>query len=80
MQRIAHLIHDANGVKFCNKQGAQSRSVSTFGPYDKCELFEIDDLALFYILNMASANARRRQRRAPRRAPTSAATSPTARS
>ena len=40
---------------------------------DKCELFEIDDLALFYILNMASTNASTRhnaERR--RRAPTSA--------
>jgi hypothetical protein len=55
MQRIAHMIHDANGVQFCNKQGAQfSVALVPFGPYDKCKLFRIDDLALFYILNMSS--------------------------
>ncbi len=59
MQRIAHLIHDANGVQFCNKEGA----TPGIGPITletdaKCKLFQIDDLALFYVLNMASANAR----------------------
>ena len=48
MQRIAHLIHDANGVQFCNKQGATALGFT----FNKCEMFEIDDLALFYILNM----------------------------
>jgi hypothetical protein len=48
MQRIAHLIHDANGVKFCNKQDAKALGFT----FDKCKMFEIDDLALFYILNM----------------------------
>ena len=57
MQRIAHLIHDANNAQFCNKQGASFSLILNFGPYDKCKLFEIDDLALFYILNMASASA-----------------------
>ena len=58
LQRIAHLIHDANGTQFCNKDGASFSIIFTFGPYAKCDLFEIDDLALFYILNMASASAR----------------------
>ncbi|MGZ3440577.1 MAG: hypothetical protein ACXVDD_13735, partial [Polyangia bacterium] len=49
MQRIAHLIHDANGVKFCNKPGATALG-ATFP--NGCDMFEIDDLALFYILNM----------------------------
>src|SRR5262249_1967794 len=41
--------------QFCNKDGA---SVLILGPYAKCELFEIDDLALFFTLNMASDAAR----------------------
>lgn len=48
MQRIAHLIHDANGVKFCNKDNATALGFT----FAKCQMFEIDDLALFYILNM----------------------------
>lgn len=48
MQRIAHLIHDANNVQFCNKQGATALGFT----FNKCEMFQIDDLALFYILNM----------------------------
>jgi hypothetical protein len=55
MQRIAHLIHDSNGVQFCNKDGANPTVVGLpllGGPYAKCKMFEIDDLALFYILNM----------------------------
>jgi hypothetical protein len=55
MQRIAHLIHDSNGVQFCNKEGANPSVLGIpFGPYKKCGLFQIDDLALFYILNMQS--------------------------
>jgi hypothetical protein len=47
------MIHDANGVQFCNKEGANPTVLGIpFGPYKKCGLFEIDDLALFYILNM----------------------------
>ncbi|MDB4968604.1 MAG: hypothetical protein JWN44_4293 [Myxococcales bacterium] len=49
MQRIAHLIHDANGVRFCNKAGASALG-ATFP--NECDMFQIDDLALFYILNM----------------------------
>ncbi|MCU1279577.1 MAG: hypothetical protein JWM53_3123, partial [bacterium] len=55
MQRIAHLIHDANGVQFCNKEGANPTIIGLpllGGPYAKCKMFQIDDLALFYILNM----------------------------
>ena len=45
----------------------------------KCKLFEIDDLALFYVLNMASdRSARDANAAAPKRAPISAATSPPA--
>jgi hypothetical protein len=56
LQRIAHLIHSANGVPLCNKKDA-TVSMGPFtlaGPYAKCDLFEIDDLALFFILNMSS--------------------------
>jgi hypothetical protein len=50
MQRIAQLIHDANGAQFCNKEGAVS------GPrtFARCKLFKIDDLGLFFALNLAS--------------------------
>jgi hypothetical protein len=56
LQRIAHMIHSSNGVPMCNKPDA---TVSAFGitlpgKYARCELFEIDDLALFFILNMSS--------------------------
>ena len=57
MQRISHLIHDSNGVPFCNKEGA----VGVLGPattYARCKLFDIEDLALFYALNMASDTVR----------------------
>jgi hypothetical protein len=54
MQRIAHVIHDSNNVQFCNKQGASALGFT----FDKCKMFEIDDLALFYLLNMASDAAR----------------------
>ncbi|HZS41070.1 MAG TPA: hypothetical protein VFF06_29780 [Polyangia bacterium] len=52
MQRIAHLIHDTNGLKFCNKDGATTSPLP--GTYAKCDLFEIDDLALFFLLSMSS--------------------------
>jgi hypothetical protein len=60
MQRIAHLIHDANGAQFCSKAGAtvQAGGITLASFPNKCDLFEIDDLALFYILNMASDNIR----------------------
>ena len=63
MQRIAHMIHDANGVKFCNKAGAKPTALGLTFPlgnpngYPACGLFEIDDLALFYILNMQSKDS-----------------------
>jgi hypothetical protein len=49
MQRIAHLIHDSNGTKFCNKPGATALG-ATFP--NGCDMFQIDDLALFFVLNM----------------------------
>jgi hypothetical protein len=58
MQRIAHLIHDANGAQFCNKPGAVLKDPIigiTLKTYtNACDMFQIKDLALFYILNMAT--------------------------
>jgi hypothetical protein len=74
MQRIAHIIHDSNGVlhqlpdgtkySMCNKDGATVNlsifgiSIKVAGPYAPCTLFNIEDLGLFFALNMASQNAR----------------------
>lgn len=55
MQRISHLIHDSNGAQFCNKEGAKSAG-QTFA---RCKLFKIDDLALFFALNLASDTVRK---------------------
>lgn len=57
LQRSVQLIHDAAGLKTCNKAGAKvkadvlgiSLSWPLIGSYDECELFEIDDLAVFYL-------------------------------
>jgi len=53
LQRIAHMIHDANDLQFCNKDGARPL-VGTIGTYARCDMFQIDDLALFYVLTMQS--------------------------
>lgn len=53
MQRLMHLIHDANGVQFCNKQGASVRVLGLpLLNYDKCKMFRIDDLGLFFALTI----------------------------
>lgn len=53
-QRMAHLIHDANGTRFCNKNGATvTLGDWSFGNFAECEMFRVDDLALFFILSMA---------------------------
>jgi hypothetical protein len=52
------MIHDANGVKACNKLGAKvymdlagfpAFEYPFFGSYDECELFAIENLAAFYL-------------------------------
>jgi hypothetical protein len=61
MQRMAHLVHDANGVRFCNKEGASISvaGIINIGNYHTCtdtaraEMFQIDDLGLFFVLAMA---------------------------
>ncbi|MGK3960854.1 hypothetical protein WMF38_48365 [Sorangium sp. So ce118] len=52
MERLMQLMHDTAGVRQCNKEGAV---VSVFGvtvpfvDFEECELFQIDDLAAFYL-------------------------------
>lgn len=63
LERAFQLIHDANGVKACNKLNAKihldldnlpALDWPLFGSYDECELFTIENLAAFY-LNSALA-------------------------
>jgi hypothetical protein len=55
LQRMAHLIHDANGVPFCNRDGAQlTIGPFTTGNYRECEMFRVEDLGLLYVLAMAN--------------------------
>lgn len=58
LQRSLQMIHDANGVKACNKQGAKvymdlsgfpAFEYPFFSSYDECELFGFDNLAAFYL-------------------------------
>lgn len=57
MQRFLHLVHDTNGAKFCNKEGAKMVLAGITYPnpilhpngFRKCELFQIDNMAEFYI-------------------------------
>src|SRR6185436_14813601 len=56
MQRMAHLIHDANNLQFCNKNGASVSIGINIGNYKPCEMFKIDDLGLFFVLSMADHN------------------------
>jgi hypothetical protein len=56
LQRIAHLIHDANNAQYCSKPGA-TLAVAGFTAKtytNACDMFKVPDLALFYILNMAT--------------------------
>ncbi|WP_437923958.1 hypothetical protein WMF37_33620 [Sorangium sp. So ce291] len=52
MERLMQLMHDTAGVRQCNKEGAV---VSVFGltvpflDFEECELFQIDNLAAFYL-------------------------------
>lgn len=55
-QRILHLIADSSGVRLCNKQDARIEIFGIgVGQYDECELFQIDDLAIFYVQSIACA-------------------------
>ena len=52
-QRFIHLTHDTNRARLCNKEGAVLDlglvSYPLFGSYHECELFEIDNVAVFYM-------------------------------
>ncbi len=57
-QRILHVISDTNGARACNKQNA--RVVDPFigitlGTYNECQLFQINNLAVFYLQSIAYA-------------------------
>jgi hypothetical protein len=62
LQRSLQIIHDANGVKACNKEGATveaklgpiaiSWPIWPAKPYKECELFTFDNLAAVYIDTM----------------------------
>ena len=52
-QRSIAAIHDINGVRLCNKEGAKlllaaGISWPLVGSYHECELFQIDNVAEFY--------------------------------
>lgn len=57
-QRILHVIADSNGARACNK--ANARVVDPFvgitlGTYNQCELFQVNNLAVFYLQSIAYA-------------------------
>jgi hypothetical protein len=56
-QRFVHLISDSNHAVLCNKQGATVVVIGLplFGPFDECDLVEIDNLATFYVRAMTFA-------------------------
>lgn len=54
-QRVAHLIWEVNDSEFCNKDGAEVVGIGPFAiTRDRCQLFQVPDLGLFFILLMAS--------------------------
>ena len=64
MQRVLHLVHDANNSKFCNKDGAKITSpIPLPGTYLPCELMQIDDLAMFYLISIADLVGQRQHPR-----------------
>ncbi|WP_158501582.1 hypothetical protein [Vitiosangium sp. GDMCC 1.1324] len=63
MQRFINIVHDSNGVTFCNKAGAvvHARGVPIAGnldlplfggTYKECEVFKVDNMAVFYLQSM----------------------------
>lgn len=59
LQRVMQVIADTRGTRTCNKDGAKvvaSLGITVEWPltggYGPCELFQIDDLALFYLRSM----------------------------
>ncbi len=65
LQRVLHLVHDANQTPFCNKDGAFVNikiviDIKVAGPAKPCTLFRLDDLALYYLLSIASDSVKLR--------------------
>ncbi|MBL9002977.1 MAG: hypothetical protein JNJ46_01960 [Myxococcales bacterium] len=59
MQRVLHLVHDANNSQFCNKNGARITSpIPLPGTYAPCDLMQIDDLAFFYLISVADSSVK----------------------
>lgn len=63
LQRVLHIVHDANQSPFCNKDGAYINikiviDIKIAGPAKPCTLFQLDDLALYYLLSIASESVR----------------------
>jgi hypothetical protein len=61
LQRSLKLIHDAAGGPACNKDGATlplpgGLSWPFFGSYGKCELFQFNNLAAFYLDSLLDPN------------------------
>lgn len=57
-QRFLHLINDSNGARACNKANARVMDPFigiTLGTYGECQLFRVDNLAVFYLQSMAYA-------------------------
>jgi hypothetical protein len=55
-QRLLNVISDSNGAHQCNKQGAQlKQSGLVVATYNACQLFEIPNLAVFYLQSIAYA-------------------------
>ncbi len=66
-ERTLDIIHNANKVKACNKQGARVKSVlggninvtwplPPLAGYNECELLEFNNLAVFYLDSVLPAN------------------------
>lgn len=63
-ERTLDIIHNANKVKACNKQGAKVKAGVAginvtwplIGSYDECELLEFENLAVFYLDSVLPPN------------------------
>lgn len=63
-ERTLDVIHNANGVKACNKKGAKVKAAigninlswPLIGSYDECELLSFENLAVFYLDSVLPAN------------------------
>ncbi len=55
-QRLLLLINDSNNAVACNKQDAKVKQAGiTVATYDACEMFRVNNLAVFYLQSIAYA-------------------------